>query len=311
MTVYTFNDIRMFNGDFLDVSQNLPCAVYDLVIADPPYFKVVNEKWDHKWKDMNDYLLWTKNWLEVVYKQLRYGGTLYLFGYFRSLAHVVKIAEDLGFELRQQIIINKGIKSVAGRKTSTYKIFPNVTESVLFFIKDNKQVIKPLLKHRAEELGLTPKEINSRLGVKANGGGMWSIYTGKNVCEQFPTKEAWNKLMSALEMNLPYEKYAQTFNKSVSQITDVWSDINFYFDGRIHPTQKPYELIERLILSSTNVGDLVLDPFSGSGITGVVANATGRRADLVELDANYFELSKHKITLRSSSSFDTIQTTDL
>ena len=36
------------------------------------------------------------------------------------------------------------------------------------------------------------------LGVKSNGGGMWSIYTGKNICEQFPTKEIWTKLEDIL-----------------------------------------------------------------------------------------------------------------
>ena len=48
---------------------------------------------------------------------------------------------------------------------------------------------------------VTAKEINEMLGVKSNGGGMWSIYTGKNVCKQLPTEELWGKLQKILTCN--------------------------------------------------------------------------------------------------------------
>lgn len=275
------------NCDCLSKLPSIDKESIDLVIADPPYFKIINEIWDYKWRTLNEYLQWSSAWLEQVYQALRYGGSLFLFGYFRHLAHILPIAEGLGFELRQQIIINKGIKSVAGRKTSTYKMFPNTTESILFFIKDNKQIIKPLFKNRAKELGLTSKQINERLGVKSNGGGMWSIYTGKNICEQFPTQKTWNKLMDILELNIEYSDYAQTYNP-IMGLTDVWSDLDFYAKNRIHPTEKPYKLIERIIQATTNKNDTVLDLFSGSGITGIVAKKLGRNAILYEIHEEYF-----------------------
>lgn len=286
--------LRIINDDFLNKSRELISDLsLDLVIADPPYFKVVGETWDYKWRTLPEYLLWCEQWLDIISSKLRYGGSFYVFGYFRNLVPFTVLAESKGFELRQQIIIDKGMKSVAGRKTSTYRLFPNVTESILFFIKDNKQIIKPLLKNRAQELGLTPKKINELLGVKSNGGGMWSIYTGKNVCEQFPTKTTWDKLMKVLDMKEDYYKYAQTFNP-IMGITDVWSDIEFYSKDRIHPTEKPYKLIERLVLSSSNEGDKILDPFSGSGVTGVVANSLKRDCMLFEIDKHYFTKQKER-----------------
>lgn len=65
------------------------------------------------------------------------------------------------------------------------------------------------------------------------------------------------------------------------QLSDVWDDIS-YIAGRAkeaenYPTQKPKKLLERVIHSSSNVGDLVLDCFSGSGTTAAVAQAMGRR----------------------------------
>lgn len=288
--------LSIINDDFLNLDNNLIKDLsLDLVIADPPYFKVIGETWDYKWSTQSDYLAWCEKWLDIISSKLRFGGSLYVFGYFRNLAPFLALAESRGLELRQQIIIDKGIKSVAGRKTSTYRLFPNVTESILFFTKDNKQIIKPLLKNRADELGLKSKEINERLGVKSNGGGMWSIYTGKNMCEQFPTKATWDKLMKVLEMDLDYYKYAQTFNP-IMGITDVWTDIDFYSKDRIHPTEKPYKLIERLILSSSNEGDSILDPFSGSGITGIVSSQLNRKCVLFEVDEQYYKASMNRFT---------------
>lgn len=288
--------LSIVNDDFLNLDGNLVKDLsLDLVIADPPYFKVIGETWDYKWSTQSEYFSWCEKWLDIISAKLRFGGSLYVFGYFRNLAPFLTLAESRGLELRQQIIIDKGIKSVAGRKTSTYRLFPNVTESILFFTKDNKQIIKPLLKNRADELGLKSKEINERLGVKSNGGGMWSIYTGKNMCEQFPTKATWDKLMKVLEMELDYYKYAQTFNP-IMGITDVWTDIDFYARDRIHPTEKPYKLIERLILSSSNEGDNILDPFSGSGITGIVSSSLKRKCVLFEIDEQYYKASINRFT---------------
>lgn len=282
---------NFINADILDINnKHIKDRTVDLIIADPPYFKVIGEKWDYIWRTEDDYLDWTKKWIEKVSNKIRYGGSMYIFGYFRHLVNFMEIAKNYGFEFRQQIILDKGIKSVAGRKTSTYKMFPNVTESILFFIKDNKKIIKPLLLDKAKKLNLKPKEINDRLGVKSNGGGMWSIYCGNNICEQFPTKKTWEKLCSVLELDIKYESMAQTFNTQMG-LTDVWTDIEFYFKDRIHPTQKPFKLIERLILASSNKGDLILDPFSGSAVTGLASALNHRNSILVEMNKDYFDSS--------------------
>ncbi len=272
----------------------------DLVVADPPYWKVIGEKWDYKWKTEEDYVKWSLKWIEEVARILRIGGTFYCFGYFRTLALLVPHLEQFGLELRQQIIIDKGIRSVSGRATKKYKIFPNVTESILFIIKDNKKFIKPFLKEKQKEIGLTAKQINEALGVKSNGGGMWSIYTGNNVCEQFPTEELWNKLSKILNFNLSYKKVAQTFNPQMGY-TDVWTDIDFYKEKHLHPTQKPLRLIKRLVEASSNEGDIVLDPFAGSGSTQVACIHLNRHYIGIEMDTNYYQMASKRIALERSS----------
>ena len=245
-------------------------------------------------------LEWSLRWIKEVARILRIGGTFYCFGYFRTLTHLVPYLDDMELELRQQIILDKGMRAVSGRATKNYKMFPNVTESILFIIKDNKRFIKPFLKSRQQALGLKAKEINEALGVKSNGGGMWSIYTGKNVCEQVPTEELWNKLSKILQFDLPYNKLAQTFNPQMGY-TDVWTDIDFYKEKRYHPTQKPIKLIERLIAASSNEGDIVLDPFFGCGSTQLSCIDLKRNYIAIELNEQYYETALKRIELLNSS----------
>jgi site-specific DNA-methyltransferase (adenine-specific) len=58
-----------------------------------------------------------------------------------------------------------------------------------------------------------------------------------------------------------------------------------------HPTQKPLKLLERILLASTNEGDIVLDPFNGSGSTGVAALRLGRKYIGVEISQEYLDLT--------------------
>lgn len=62
-----------------------------------------------------------------------------------------------------------------------------------------------------------------------------------------------------------------------------------------HPTQKPIDLLDRIILSSTNENELILDPFCGGGTTGVSCIKLGRRFIGIEKERDFFELSKKRI----------------
>lgn len=285
---------KIYHWDCVELMKEIDKETIDLVIADPPYFKVIWEKWDYVWRTEKEYLDWSLKWIAEVAHVLRYGGSFYLFWYFRNLALIVPYLQDFWLELRQQIIIDKGMQAVSWRATKNYKLFPNVTESILFIVKDNKKIIKPILKNRQLELWLSSKEINERLWVKSNWWGMWSIYTWKNICEQFPTKDSWNKLMKALDFTIAYEKLAQTYNPEM-WITDVWRDINFYEEKRFHPTQKPIKLITRLISASSNSGDLILDPFMWAWSTAIASIKNNRKFIWFELDEDYYKICNERL----------------
>jgi modification methylase len=64
---------------------------------------------------------------------------------------------------------------------------------------------------------------------------------------------------------------------------------------KAHPTQKPEALLERVIISSSNPGDIILDPFFGSGTTGAVAKKLGRHWVGIEADTGYISIAQQRI----------------
>ena len=81
--------------------------------------------------------------------------------------------------------------------------------------------------------------------------------------------------------------------------SNIWTDISVPFwsmpENTDHPTQKPEKLLAKIILASTNAGDLILDPFAGSGTTAVVAKKLGRDFVAIESDEHYCLLAQKRL----------------
>jgi len=67
--------------------------------------------------------------------------------------------------------------------------------------------------------------------------------------------------------------------------------------GKAHPTQKPESLLHRVLVGTTNPGDLVLDPFAGTGTTGAVAKRLGRRFIGIEREPDYAAIARDRIAV--------------
>ena len=83
--------------------------------------------------------------------------------------------------------------------------------------------------------------------------------------------------------------------------SNIWTDISVPFwsmpENTDHPTQKPEKLLAKIILASTNAGDVVLDPFAGSGTTAVVAKKLKRNFVAIESDETYCLLAQKRLEL--------------
>jgi len=88
--------------------------------------------------------------------------------------------------------------------------------------------------------------------------------------------------------------------KENSQMRSVWSITtpkNEEKEYGKHPTQKPLELLKRIVTASTNENDVVLDPFCGSGTTGAACGCVKNRSFIgIEIDANYCNIAKNRLS---------------
>ena len=131
----------------------------------------------------------------------------------------------------------------------------------------------------------------------------------------FATKGRTPRVFHRLRIDPPLPADYKHARENGMFVTDVWDDIreltSGYFAGdealrdadgnRLHKQQTPIQLLLRIILSSTNPDDFVLDPFAGSGTTLVVAEQLGRKSVGIELDSQNVELIENRLAERRES----------
>lgn len=98
--------------------------------------------------------------------------------------------------------------------------------------------------------------------------------------------------------HIQFEKQKRRYDPDWVQPSDVLEfNVVPNRNGKLHPTQKPIDLCEWLIKTYSNEGDTVLDNCMGSGSTGVACQNTNRNFIGIELDANYFNIAKERLTI--------------
>lgn len=175
-------------------------------------------------------------------------------------------------------------------------------------------------------IGFTKKWISQSYRVLKNGGSFWVSGTHHNIFDiRTAMLEAgfkimniiiWHKvdpppLLYKIRFKYSYEfiiwgvkgkcktfNYQKMFEVDKEEMHDVWNIKAVGMNEKkfgYHPTQKPEELLERIITASSNRGDSVLDPFMGSGTTCFVAKKLGRKEYGIEKDKKYFINAQRRI----------------
>lgn len=103
--------------------------------------------------------------------------------------------------------------------------------------------------------------------------------------------------ISGLEFCIFARKANATFNEHCKKA--LWQSPSGR--SKTHPTEKPLQLMKRLVLASSNPGDTILDCVMGSGTTGVACVNTGRNFIGMELDAEYFQIAKNRIEVAANA----------
>lgn len=102
---------------------------------------------------------------------------------------------------------------------------------------------------------------------------------------------------------IDYRKSIPTVYNSLKVPGNVWEMPRVRYrmgEYENHPTQKPMALLERIILASSNPGDLVLDPFSGTFTTSFVAKKSGRKSIGIEIEEEYLKIGLRRLQILSS-----------
>ncbi|MBN2270543.1 MAG: site-specific DNA-methyltransferase, partial [Sedimentisphaerales bacterium] len=109
-------------------------------------------------------------------------------------------------------------------------------------------------------------------------------------------------------VRVPQKYYRDRNNMRGANPGDVWEFSHVHYcngNRQNHPTQKPEGLIERMILASSNEGDLVLDPFIGSGTTLRVCQQLDRKAIGIEINPDYIVMTRNRLSVQFTG-FDSV-----
>lgn len=254
---------RLFWGDNLHVMRQLPSESIDLFYIDPPFFSGRNynvifgdqnelRSFSDIWEGgMPGYLIWLNARLYEMKRLLKKTGSIYVHCDHHA-SHYIKVEMDKIFgheNFRNEIVWRY---TIGGRSRST---FPRKHDIIFWYTRSrsdwtfNGDAVK------------TPYEANP----KTLGGVKRIDENGR------PYRETWGTGSKKVY------RYYMDEGKLPEDVWDLES-INSNSPERIgYPTQKPELLIERIILASSNEGDVVADIFSGGGTTSAVAQRLGRR----------------------------------
>ncbi len=111
------------------------------------------------------------------------------------------------------------------------------------------------------------------------------------------------------DVRVPQKYFRKRNNMAGANPGDVWqfSHVHYCAAERLpHPTQKPEALLERIVRASSCPGDLVLDPFLGSGTTARVASVLGRSSIGIDINPDYIDMAKARL----AAPFDGFDSTD-
>jgi len=172
---------------------------------------------------------------------------------------------------------------------------------------NNFPTLRGYFKDFQDALGLTKKQIIDKVGQQTDhcfrwGSSQWDM----------PTPETYQQLIDIFGINkwCGFREY-EDLRREYEGLRREYEDLRYVHNldpahnnvwrsgernsGTIHPTQKPLDLFERIINTSSRPGAVVLDPFIGSGTTGVACINTGRNYIGFEKDAGYFAVAEKRI----------------
>jgi site-specific DNA-methyltransferase (adenine-specific) len=318
-------DAILLKGDCLIESNNIPDGSIDLILTDLPYGTVKGmggdmEKYKHLSNANWDVIIPTEKIMQIANRILRKNGKMVLFSQQPFTTELIS-NQNANVPFSYTMFWDKEhfANCLLAKKACV-----NYMEEVLLFSKNHQKhdfegvhPLRPYFKNVMDYIGLNIKQINTKLEHRRAEHTFYINSTQFLLCTEKTYLELINvfgidkvegfKVFTELKaIDTEYrtellrkmnEQYPSTFNlwegnKYKSNILKYKKDYDGY-----HPTQKPVLLLEDLIKTFSNEGDLVVDLTMGSGSTGVAAKNTNRNFIGIEKDEKYFKIAQKRLSL--------------
>jgi predicted RNA methylase len=291
-------DATLYCGNSLELLPMI--GAVDAVVTDPPY-GVLDEDWDNM--DMRELSRFTMAWVAQVAAKT---DTLVSFFAQAKRAAIDPVLQIL-YEDCRQLIWNKcgGRVSDAGMFFAYEPIYfckPRVSFSVC---EPKTMAVAELIGAARKKAGLSKGAVDMQVRGKKTG----LCYRWEEAA-CLPTLEQVNKLRSFLPLGEAFDtayteavetrdsvntKLRTKASENAARMLDVFSVLPTAGGVGRHPTEKPVQLMASLLEVSSERDDLILNPFMGSGTTGVAAIQLGRKFIGIERDERYFEIACRRI----------------
>jgi site-specific DNA-methyltransferase (adenine-specific) len=277
---------KIYNQDCLLGMKNIASESVDVILTDPPYKYLKNQKLE---VDFDETIFFNE-----AKRILKKDGLIVLFGRGTSFYRWNTMLADMGFNFKEEIIWDKSYTS------SPVHVLNRVHETVSIHTKLSgtlNSVKIPYLEQKSENIEGIISDIKRIKSALNNEISFDSIidYLKTGLRNDFKTKRTSNfntslqtKALGRQEVNTMMAIKEGMKEKSIIKALREHYKL-------IHPTQKPVRLLERLLALVSKEGDLILDPFSGSGSTACACINANRNFIGFEIDEEYYLASKERI----------------
>lgn len=319
----------IYHGDSLEVLRTLGTHSVDAVVTDPPYgLKFMGKKWDY---DVPTTAMWSE-----VLRVLKPGGHLLSFGGTRTYHRMVVSLEDAGFEVRDQIqwLYGSGFPKSHNLGNGIGTALKPANEPIVLARKplSEKTVAANVLKWGCGGLNIdasridlkdgetTPDMGEKRIGVPniKSTQGRWpaNLLLDEVAAEMLDEQSIAGGMHSAGKSRgkglAKQDQVGGLFGVGQHEgngvrFGDSGGASRFFYcaksskgergEGNGHPTVKPLKLMEYLCRLITQPGGTILDPFMGSGSTGVAAKNLNFKFIGIEMSEEYVEIARKRIGL--------------
>jgi site-specific DNA-methyltransferase (adenine-specific) len=256
---------QIIQGNSIELLNKEKSEWVDLVFADPPFnIGYLYHGYDDE-KKAGDYLEFSKDWMSAVHKSLKPTGSFYLAIGDDYAAELCVIAKKIGFTMRNWIIWHYTF----GQQTQ--KKFARSHTHILYFTKDPKNFT-----FNADAIRVASARQTTYGDLRANPKG------------KLPDDTWYLRPQEAVEAG-HFATELDTWN--VSRLCGTFKEREGW-----HGCQMPIAVLDRIIKASSNPGDIVLDPFNGSGTTTVSAALLNRKYVGFDQSEQYVQYAQKRLT---------------